>query len=679
MGVIKHQSAIRLISGNIRRLLRDFSRNNKGNVLPMMAVGLVVLVGLVGSGVDMSRAYNAQRRLQAACDAGVLAGRRAVTTGGFDEAAQLQATSYFRANFDPDEQQTGEPVFTPQSEDDGNVVNGDASVRLELLIGRMLNSPSLAFNLDVNCSASMGVGNSDITFVLDSTGSMANAPNGGTVNSSNPAKMTSLRKAMKAFYTTVSSSVEGSNARIRYGFVPYSSSVNIGKLIRSVNPSYLADSITIQSVHYVNWSTNPVRTWTGTDYTATTYDSTWVQHSSTSYSGTTCGGAVPADTAWANNGSSTSSTSYSVDGTTGEQVKATGVHQPQRFTDYECRKSSNKYYVYRRYGYRSQSSFNYEARSATNVTANNATFMQPVLQRRTFDVSAYKLGTQITLPLGVNTAGTATKNITSAAWAGCISERTTTPAATFSFVSIATGITPSDATDLDIDSAPSSNATKWAPLWPEPAYYRDNDVAYEGVVDSADDGDTTIVNELASQKSSTGCPQQSRLLGTMTKSAFDSYADSLVASGNTYHDLGVLWGARISSQTGMWGSLVNIEPDNGATVSRHMIFMTDGVLEPSVTVNSAYGIERHDKRITGTGNSTTQWNNHRSRFLALCEAVKARGTRLWVIAFGTSLTADLVTCATDGLASAFQADNAAELDENFQEIAKQVGELRVVQ
>jgi hypothetical protein len=162
----------------------------------------------------------------------------------------------------------------------------------------------------------------------------------------------------------------------------------------------------------------------------------------------------------------------------------------------------------------------------------------------------------------------------------------------------------------------------------------------------------------------------------MTKGAFTAYANSLYASGNTYHDLGILWGARISSPQGIFSSTVNQPPANGGNVSRHMIFMTDGVMMPSIGIQSAYGIEYHDRRVTANG-VNLQSQRHTSRFLALCEAVKAKGIRLWVIAFSTGLSDDLEQCASDK--SAFTAEDANELNRAFQEIAKEVGELRIVQ
>jgi len=130
---------------------------------------------------------------------------------------------------------------------------------------------------------------------------------------------------------------------------------------------------------------------------------------------------------------------------------------------------------------------------------------------------------------------------------------------------------------------------------------------------------------------------------------------------------------------------VSDEPSNGGTVSRHLIFMTDGELDPDRGTFTAYGIEQDDKRITGTGTSdSAQLSRHRSRYLAICEAIKARGIRLWVIAFGAGVTLsdDLDGDDGDGCSSpdsAFKSDNPEELNETFQEIANQVGELRVTQ
>lgn len=56
----------------------------------------------------------------------------------------------------------------------------------------------------------MEVGNSDVTMVLDTTGSM-----GWTLEGGGPTKLSMLQDAMMDFYDTVAASTSGGNARVR--------------------------------------------------------------------------------------------------------------------------------------------------------------------------------------------------------------------------------------------------------------------------------------------------------------------------------------------------------------------------------------------------------------------------------------------------------------------------------
>jgi len=51
--------------GFLSRLARD----SRGNTLAIVGAALIPLTAMIGSGVDMSRAYMAKTRLQSACDA----------------------------------------------------------------------------------------------------------------------------------------------------------------------------------------------------------------------------------------------------------------------------------------------------------------------------------------------------------------------------------------------------------------------------------------------------------------------------------------------------------------------------------------------------------------------------------------------------------------------------------
>ena len=82
--------------GFLARLRRD----ERGNTLAIMAAALIPMIGMVGSAVDISRAYLVKTRLQQACDAGVLAARRSMTglLVASDTNAKQQATNFFNIN-----------------------------------------------------------------------------------------------------------------------------------------------------------------------------------------------------------------------------------------------------------------------------------------------------------------------------------------------------------------------------------------------------------------------------------------------------------------------------------------------------------------------------------------------------------------------------------------------------
>jgi hypothetical protein len=502
------------------------------------------------------------------------------------------------------------------------------------------------------------VGNSDVVMVLDNTGSM-----GSTLSGTSQTRIQALRAAMKNFYDTLGAATGGTNARIRYGFVPFSTTVNVGQLLYDLDPDYLVDSWPIQS-REAQWKTvNTFAGWGDPAYSSeTTYGNysygSWSLVTSTRYSSeTSCNSGLPADTNWENSGSPTTSTTTTINGS-GQQVTKTTTTQRERMTDYECyRYDSSSYYRIYRYAYRDKYSSVIQTRDAVYNTSQ--TFDKWVYKRVTYDTSVYKTFEAASTNTGTN--GIAQ----SSSWAGCIEERKTVNASSFSF-STALGISPSGAFDLEIDSAPdpSDDKTKWAPMWPELSYLR---TTSSGSFTSANTSDYGT-------KASASCVYRSQLLSDMTEDEFDDYADAMVATGNTYLDIGMLWGARLSSPDGIFADNVNEAPDNGGEVSRHIIFMTDGEMEPNYRIQQAYGIEWHDRRVTNDGISEDA-SRHTSRFRAICQATKAKGIRVWVIAFGTSLTSDLTFCASDN--SAFRATSASELNEAFQEIARQVGELRI--
>lgn len=645
----------------IGRLVPDRS----GSVLPLAAVGVFVMAALVGGAVDMGRAYRIQNRLQNACDSGVLAGRRAVTNNGYDANAQAQALNYFNINFDETQQGSKTTVFLTSSDNVGKAIGGKASTQMPMILMQLFGSPSMT--ISANCAATMGVGNSDVTLVLDTTGSMSGSISGAS------SRIAALRTAMNNFNATIATATQGTNARVRYAIVPFSSAVNVGRVLQTRNPDWLVDYWAIDSAVPVFADTVKVR------YKKAKIDlnsevisfsgapnSGWAAYTAQAYpDGTSCTAALPAPTAWTDWGTPTVTTNNTSNGN-GTNYPTTKTAQPQRATFYTCSPVGSTYYRYSYIKTRTRSTYVYVTNPLTDPvtsTTPSTAFSHADYRLVGFDTSSYKNFNAVTTPTGTSGSNANGSNITST-WSGCIEERQTVSSTSISFSAV-TGMSPTGLIDLDIDSEPTSDpATKWAPMWNSVAFTRNS--LGVGTTGARPGGP---------------CPSAASLLAPMTAAQFTAAANALNPTGNTYLDVGLLWGARFSSPDGLFQDIVNEAPTNGGTVNRHLVFMTDGDMNTSNTAQTTYGIEDLDRRVTtdGSGVGGLGDSNHSKRYRAICDAIKAKGIRIWAIQFDDSLPslqADLAYCASP--ASAFQAKSASQLNAAFQEIAKQVGELRVL-
>src|SRR3546814_1661680 len=104
------------ISRRFRQGARKLLRDQRGNAMFLTAAAVVPLIGFVGSAVDIGRAYMAELRLQQACDAGVLAGRRAMAGGTYDSVAQAEADKMFNFNYPTDSYGSHDVGFTRSEE-----------------------------------------------------------------------------------------------------------------------------------------------------------------------------------------------------------------------------------------------------------------------------------------------------------------------------------------------------------------------------------------------------------------------------------------------------------------------------------------------------------------------------------------------------------------------------------
>lgn len=664
--------------GFLSRLCRD----SRGNTLAIVGAALIPLTAMIGSGVDMSRAYMAKTRLQMACDAAALAGRRVMQNDTLDSAVTAEAVRFFNFNFN--QGMYGTAAFTPSvTRPSTGTIRVSASTTIPTSIMRMFGFTTLP--LSVTCDANLNFVNTDVMLVLDTTGSMDNDINDNSTSIDANRKITALRSAVMALYdqlAPVQSQLEANGLRLRYGIVPYSSSVNVGTLIRAVDPTYLVDSATYQSrvVNYTTMASSSTSngpyweyyTSTAPYYTSVMANSTSITQgncqkfmANTAFTGftvtpTTGGGPAPATTysySFPTDGTATAG------GTTGEWGY-TGAPVTSG-TSRSCRRlrtdtTTTYHYVYTDDNYR------------------------PVI----YDTSQFKLGNAVTLAAADNgqvpasTTGLSPQTLPAAAtgettrsstWNGCIEERDTTSTVTGSSTSI-----PSSAFDLDINRIPNNDNTRWRPMWPDLIYYRTAGSlsASSGtwMLDLNNDG---VIDTNPAYSAYYACPTQARRMQAWNRTDMQAYVNSLDPNGGTYHDIGMIWGARLLSPNGIF-SADNPDTFGSMPVSRSVIFMTDGQLAPNCSIYGSYGVEQNDMRITGSGSCTDQYNRHMARFKLVCNAARGMGFSIWVIAFGTALTQEMTDCASNPN-QASTASDSATLIARFREIGSNIGALRLTQ
>ncbi len=252
--------------------------------------------------------------------------------------------------------------------------------------------------------------------------------------------------------------------------------------------------------------------------------------------------------------------------------------------------------------------------------------------------------------------------LTSSSYTGCIEERKTVNVGTSGSLDI-----PSGAWDLDINMLPvkTDPNTQWTPWDPAPG------LTYSGGVYNS--SYTPYGNPTGGY---TACPAEARRLQTWDRSSMDTYLNTLQPVGGTYHDVGMIWGARMVSSGGVFSD--SPTSYGGLPVNRYIVFMTDGQLAPNSSIYGLYGVEAYDKRVGGgTSLSSSDLSaTHQRRFDMLCNRVKSMNVSIWMVVFDSSLSTSMKNCASSEDQASTSA-NQADLIAKFKQIAKSIGALRV--
>ncbi len=158
-----------------RGFLGRLSRDVRGNTLALVAAIILPITGIIGSGLDMGRAYLVKTRLQHACDAGVLAGRRKMgATGIMSPSVIAEVTKFAQFNFPQNAMDTSTYPVVPTMNATNETISLTLATNMNTALMRLFGIASVP--LQVTCSARDDYVNIDILLVLDTTGSMACKP-----------------------------------------------------------------------------------------------------------------------------------------------------------------------------------------------------------------------------------------------------------------------------------------------------------------------------------------------------------------------------------------------------------------------------------------------------------------------------------------------------------------------
>lgn len=615
--------------GLFARLARDAA----GNTLAIVAASVAPILAMVGGGIDMGRSYLAESRLQQACDAGVLAARKklgsaAVVTGVVpDDVAEI-GERFFNINFRAGAYGTRDRRFALTLEDDYSI-SGAASADVPTTIMGIFGFGDVPVKAD--CQARLNFSNTDVMMVLDTTGSMAETNPGDSLP-----KITLLKNVITSFFSQLEASKKP-GVRVRFGFVPYSTNVNVGGLLKDewvvTDWSYQSRALDTGGANGTSLFAyyGPALYVSGTQ-TFTT-ESTYAAGSGSNRCPTRPANALTSSAV------KTASTTQTIVGPPAGTRTIETYRRTRNGTTYSVALSGSTCTVTKT--------------TYVNYLDDYQRFIEPVLSGTSNWI--YK-------PISRNVSDWRTASN------GCIEERATYEITDYDNVDL------SKALDLDIDRVPSAGdpATQWRPMYPEQVY--DRQLRWDGS-GSLSAAEKTTHDEYVNPWSAgyAACPPAAVKLEEMSSSSLANYLGTLAPRGSTYHDIGMIWGGRLLSPTGIFAAENADVP--GKPTSRNLIFLTDGQTAPLDISYASYGVEPLEKKRWSPTSSRTLTQTVEARFAFACQQVRKKNITIWVIAFGTELSPLLANCAGEG--HAFEAADASKLNRAFDDIAKSIGDLRI--
>jgi Flp pilus assembly protein TadG len=192
--------------------LNKFARNTRGNIALITALAALPLVGAAGVAVDVFRKGEAQAQLQAALDAGALAGATSSYTKQTDIRKLVR--NYVMSHEIGDLIQGKNDISVSFAGDGTITVSAVGKIETTIAGNLGINQMNIAAMVQVKAAN----GGAEVALVLDTTDSM-----------NFEGRIQALRGAATQFVDIVGKANIALNDRIKVSLVPYATYVNVGK------------------------------------------------------------------------------------------------------------------------------------------------------------------------------------------------------------------------------------------------------------------------------------------------------------------------------------------------------------------------------------------------------------------------------------------------------------------
>jgi Flp pilus assembly protein TadG len=195
-------------------MLRKLMGCRKGNMVIMLAIGLLPIITTIGLGVDVARAYAVKSRMSAALDAATLA---VGSSSGTDAQLSAVAQKFFDANYPPGALGAHPTVSVTVN---GDIISAGASAVVDTVFMKVVGLNDVPVHAETIVNRQ--IAGLELAMVLDNTGSM-------TSNNNIQAARDAANQLTDILFGTATI-----HPYLKIAIVPYSVAVNPGPVAPSL-------------------------------------------------------------------------------------------------------------------------------------------------------------------------------------------------------------------------------------------------------------------------------------------------------------------------------------------------------------------------------------------------------------------------------------------------------------